>query len=154
MRPDPEKDRLVLKDPGVSLRLERDSRPDEASGCIVWTKARDHRGYGRVYIQRASLAAHRVSYILARGLIPEGLVLDHLCRNRACINPEHLEPVTVRVNILRGVALSAVNASKPACPAGHPYDDQNTYLFRGGRHCRACNREASRLCKARSRAAA
>jgi hypothetical protein len=86
-----------------------------------------------------TLLAHRVSYERYVGPIPEGAHLDHLCRNRACVNPEHLEPVSVQTNILRGVSPSAVNAAKTECLRGHPFDDENTYVCPAGkRRCRAC----------------
>jgi hypothetical protein len=95
---------------------------------------------------------HRVAYELLVGPIPEGLELDHLCRNTRCVNPEHLEPVTGRENLMRAVSSwAAKNAAKTHCPQGHPYDEENTKVKRdGGRACRACGREFMR----RKRAAA
>jgi len=72
------------------------------------------------------------------GPIPEGLDLDHLCRNRWCVNPEHVEPVTRRENLIRGQTTIAQNVSKTHCPAGHAYDETNTYYYRGMRQCRIC----------------
>ena len=110
----------------LSERLALWSIPEPNSGCVLWTKAtRD--GYGRIGVtvaanQRRTVLVHRAAYELARGPIPEGLQIDHLCRVRACINPSHMEPVTQRTNILRGEAISAKNAKKTTCPRGHPYD--------------------------------
>ncbi|MFJ2662519.1 HNH endonuclease signature motif containing protein [Arthrobacter koreensis] len=81
---------------------------------------------------------HRVAYELFSGPIPNGLVLDHLCRNRGCFNPNHLEPVTRAVNNLRGVGFMAAHARKTHCPKGHPYDEKNTQIKNGARRCRAC----------------
>lgn len=84
--------------------------------------------------------AHRVAFELIRGCIPNGLVLDHLCRNRGCVNPDHLEPVTFRENIMRGVGYTAQQARKTHCRHGHEFTVENTYVWRGGRICRTCRR--------------
>ncbi len=91
------------------------------------------------------MRAHRFAFEMARGPVPEGLQLDHLCRVRHCVNPGHLELVTSRVNTLRGTSFSAVNATKTHCPKGHPYSTENTHTDASNkRHCRVCNREAAR----------
>lgn len=81
-----------------------------------------------------------MSHELHKGPIPEGLVIDHLCRNRGCVNPDHLEAVTQRENILRGEGLAAANARKTHCPKGHPYSGENLYVVpsSGRRQCRIC----------------
>ena len=86
--------------------------------CWIWTASKDRLGYGK--FGRPSVLAYRFSYELHRGKIPSGLELDHLCRNPSCVNPEHLEAVTHRVNMLRGIGPSAVNARKTHCKQGHP----------------------------------
>ena len=131
---------------------------DPGTGCWLWPTVNARTGYGSIRVagrgSRMALA-HRVSYELHVGPIPEGLHLDHLCRNRGCVNPEHLEPVTCRENILRGVGFAATNAVKTHCPAGHPLDGANLYVCpRGTRKCRACRAEASRRYLQRKRAAA
>jgi len=91
-------------------------------GCWTWTLALNHNGYAECKPMMGTKRAHRITYMLLVGEIPEGLVLDHLCRVRHCINPDHLEPVTDRENLDRGFALIT------ACPQGHEYTPENTYL--------------------------
>lgn len=118
---------------------------NEATGCWEWSGARDRGGYGRFTFRGRLHAAHRVAYELFVGPIPEGLDIDHLCRVRNCVNTEHLEPVTTRENIVRGLAPALAGlrmASKTHCPRGHEYTEANTYIApTGGRLCRTCNRD-------------
>lgn len=139
------------------------SRVVDQRGCWVWQRTINNEGYGAIGIHpgggvQVTRLAHRVSYETFRGPIPEGLVLDHLCRNRACVNPAHLEPVTHRENVLRSpIAPAAINAAKTHCPHGHPYDDENTYRRPGRpneRYCRACMRDYARNYNRRRRAEA
>lgn len=125
---------------------------DEETGCWSWTGCVTSTGYGRVWNGQRSDWAHRVIYKLASRTIPDGLVLDHLCRNRRCVNPDHLEPVTDRQNTMRGVNPEATRArhkSKTHCLRGHPLFGLNIRIDnRGHRICRACNaihRQASQL---------
>ena len=102
-------------------------------------------GYGAVRMRGRMMMAHRAMYELLVGPIPEGLTIDHLCRNRGCVNPAHLEPVTRGENVLRGETLAAANAAKTHCHRGHRFDKTNTILTPdGGRACRECGRTASR----------
>lgn len=122
--------------------VDRDSTPD---GCWPWL-GRLIAGYGRRHTlvagERYQLA-HRIAYAFAVGPIPEGLTLDHLCRNRACCNPSHLEPVTNGENVMRGTGMAPVNAIKTHCVRGHPFDAANTYWHGTHRNCRACGRVRS-----------
>lgn len=121
------------------------SKVDLTGDCWEWTGNRTPSGYGTFYPTRTTKRlAHRVAYELFVGPIPDGLELDHLCRNRACVRPEHLEPVSHRENTLRGDAPPARNAKKTACSNGHPYDGVDT---RGHRICSLCTaaREARRV---------
>lgn len=115
--------RVELDIADVVRRLEAYSAVTE-SGCWVWQRPLKN-GYGEVSIRNRCRKAHRVAYQLLVGPIPDGLSLDHLCRNRACINPAHLEPVTNRVNVLRGVGPTAANAAATHCGRGHALTPDN-----------------------------
>lgn len=121
-------------------RFEAKISYEPMSGCWLWT-ASTSRGYGNLQMRGRSRRAHQVSYEHHVGPIPNGLVLDHLCRQRCCVNPEHLEPVTSRENVLRGDTLPARNIAAEICVNGHPFDAKNTYRNpRGKRECRQCRR--------------
>jgi hypothetical protein len=124
-----------------------------ATGCWEWTAAKYKDGYGNFRFDEHNHRAHRLSYEYLVGPIPAGLVIDHLCRNIVCVNPDHLEPVTPRENILRGQTLPAANARKTHCAHGHPLSGPNLYLEpkNGKRHCRICR--AANLAKHKARAA-
>lgn len=120
------------------------ARP-ELGPCWLWIGFRQREGYGRFSPEKTrTCLAHRWSYEHANGPIPNGLEIDHLCRNPPCVNPKHLEPVTERVNTLRGVGPTARNARKTHCVQGHPFTPDNTILRpHGGRTCRVCSQERS-----------
>lgn len=110
--------------------------------CWNWTGA-SNRGYGYIGLGpgKGQDVAHRVAYRLLVGPIPDGLTIDHLCRNRGCVNPDHMEPVTTKVNVLRGVGRTARQARQTHCKRGHPFDLFNTYYNnRGNRSCKACGK--------------
>jgi HNH endonuclease len=112
-------------------------------GCWVWQGALTNPGYARVWAGDKMKQAHNLSYETLVGPIPDGLELDHLCRNRACVRPDHLEPVSRRTNILRGHAPTARNALAVFCVRGHPFDAANTWRSPDGRRrrCRTCTLE-------------
>ena len=122
------------------------------SGCLIVTNLRTGEplaltsgGYCLVRVDGTRRLAHRFAWELLHGSVPEGLVLDHLCRNRACVNPYHLEPVAQRENLLRGDTLQAVNAAKRTCPQGHVYAGGNLRVTPTGRRvCRTCHRAHQR----------
>lgn len=118
------------------------AKVEKSDGCWLWTGALTHDGYGRFRLPGGHAMAHRWAYEQTIGPVPEGLVLDHVrargCTNRNCVRPDHLEPVTEQENLLRGDTFVAANAAKTHCPSGHAYDDVNTVVRNGRRHCRAC----------------
>lgn len=122
--------------------------PDD---CWLWQAALQPNGYGTIGSggkYGLHVRAHRVSYELAHGPVPDGHVIDHLCRVRSCVNPAHLEAVSTRENLLRGNGASGQNARKGACPCGLPYSGVNS---RGDRICHPCLAARARAYKARRR---
>ncbi len=129
--------------PEVRFWLMVDKR--EPTDCWPWLGSKTGYGYGSFRTgsskdgSRRHVMAHRFAYESLRGPIPESLQIDHLCRNRGCQNPAHMEPVTQRENILRGEGLTANEARRTHCPKGHPLSGSNLYRTKLGRRCRMCN---------------
>lgn len=117
----------------------------ELGPCWIWTAA-THGGYGTFWYENHTKSqAHRFAYELLVGPIPDDLQLDHLCRVHGCVNPAHLEPVTSKINCLRGESFAAINATKTHCSYGHAFDSTNTKERKsGGRDCRICQRRWAR----------
>lgn len=110
------------------------SKVDKAGPCWLWIASLSTPGYGQMKVGPKVLQAHRISYEIARGPIPEGLVIDHLCRVPACVNPSHLEAVTQRENMLRGTAPAAASR-RGVCQRGHKWEPGS---WPG---CHTCHRE-------------
>jgi hypothetical protein len=126
------------------------------SGCWEWIAGRfggPNGRYGSFSVKKTPVLAHRMAYELFKGPIPPGLQIDHLCRNTICVNPDHLEAVTPRVNVHRSLSPVAANARKTHCIQGHPLSGSNLYVPKPGvRSCRACRRLSDRRIKAKAKA--
>ena len=123
----------------ITKRLKKDT------GCWEWTGWIENNGYGRVSINSKNALVHKVVYEALVGEIPEGLTLDHLCKVRHCVNPDHLEVVTLQENVLRGSSPVAINAKKTKCDTGHDLSTSNVYMTPNGRRqCRECQNRRSR----------
>lgn len=126
--------------------------PQSSEGCWQWMGTKDQDGYGLFWLNGSRKRAHRVSYEWMKGLIPEELELDHLCKNPSCVNPNHLESVSHQENCKRGEGgkkTGEKNKQKMNCPKGHPYNKENTYVrFSSKRNscriCRTCSKERMR----------
>lgn len=128
------------------------------NGCIVWTASRHKSGYGKVGYKddgiKSTFLAHRVAYTIRYGAIPDGMTLDHICKNPSCVNPEHLKPMKLSENVKAGG-----NTLKTHCPRGHEYTPKNTRIEKQssgkgfGRICRACAADSARLSRAKRKAA-
>ena len=151
----------VLEDGKITLRVDDVfwNKLELVGDCFVWTGCKNNGGYGCVIRQvngkRKTLRIHRLAYEHFYGTIPEGLVPDHLCRNRACANPEHIELVTNYENIRRGMGYTAKNARKTHCCRGHEFTEDNTYFNYKNRfprrQCRHCGRIKDRARRAKQR---
>lgn len=151
----------IILEPAVARRFWAKVELNHETGCWKWRGAVNSRGYGQFALDTVSKSAHRVSYQLHVGAIPEDLQLDHLCGNKRCVNPLHLEPVTAAENLARARAgglihpslISQANAAKTHCKRGHPLAGDNLYTDpKGHRYCRQCKRAADRRRNARLKA--
>ena len=136
----PVKQRRKTRDPYVRFF----EKVELGSSCWLWRGQRTHGGYAYCWMDGKKRYGHRLVYEWMVGPVPDGLELDHLCRVRHCVNPAHLEAVTRRENMVRGLTFIAAQVQRTHCPQGHPYSPENTRVNRGKRQCRTCDREAQR----------
>lgn len=123
---------------------------EKTETCWLWTSTVNSKGYAHFKLQNRQKTAHRLAYLLTGASLSEELHLDHLCRNRRCVNPAHMEPVSHRENILRGEGLAAVNARKETAMCGHPFNED---IGKGHRRCRECYLKYQRAYRAARRLA-
>jgi len=124
---------------------------DLGEKCWTWLGSKYQNGYGK--LGRAGVMAHRIAYELTKGDVPPDMCLDHLCKNRLCVNPDHLEVVTLVENVMRGDSQHAVNARKTHCIRGHAFTKENTYIRkdRNTRSCKECARMTNAIYVSRER---
>jgi len=121
------------------------NKVQKTDSCWRWVGGKQERGYGLIKINGKTRLAHRISYQLFKGELDDTLTIDHLCRNHSCVNPEHLEQVTIRENILRGEGIASHNARKTHCIRGHLLSGDDLHIRTDGkRYCLACDRIAKR----------
>ena len=113
-------------------------------GCWQWDMPNKSNGYGEFLVHYKRISAHRFSYEYFVGEIPDGLQIDHICRNRGCVNPNHLRVTSIAENVLSGVGITAINKRKTHCIRWHALKDGNVYLWRGKRNCRICRSDNSK----------
>lgn len=117
------------------------SKVEKTESCWLWLGYKINSGYGKFVYKGENMLSHRLSYQLHKGKIPQGLEIDHLCRVKHCVNPDHLEAVTRKENQIRGMGFISIESKKTHCPQGHPYSGDNLFIdYKGGRRCRKCSR--------------
>jgi hypothetical protein len=131
---------------GLEERLAEKFQINHETGCYEWTGALMPNGYGEIGRGAGYVYAHRAVLELFVNPIPEGMSVDHLCRNRKCINPDHLEVVTIKVNTLRGIGPATQKKAQTHCKNGHEFTPKNTYVKPNGcRDCRICKNERKKV---------
>lgn len=128
----------------LAPRIFARAMPEPNTGCFLYVSPLTSSGYGKIGYQRRYYQAHRIALESMVGPLPIDVVVDHKCRVPSCVNPAHLEPVSPRENVMRGLSLVAANARKTHCNGGHPLDGRNLYILPNGhRSCRTCRNAAS-----------
>jgi hypothetical protein len=133
--------RVSLAGVAPEVRFHKHAMPEPNSGCWLWVGPINYAGYAVMEVNGRQVRGARFAFEMFKGKIPDGLTIDHLCRVRCCVNPDHLEAVPIRVNILRGENPPAKNGRKTHCNQGHPLSGENLYIAPSGkRFCRICRR--------------
>lgn len=135
------KDAIIIPDLSPSDLSRFYSKVKKTNNCWIWTSKKHVRGYGLFNIKGVSYRAHRIAFQLSGSVLDPRMVLDHLCKNTSCVNPEHLEEVTHAENTMRGISFTALNSKKTQCPKGHEYDRVD---YRGRRCCSVCTKKIQR----------
>lgn len=138
----------------IAERLDRLSIPEPNTGCYLFTGRLDRKGYGQMSVgKHKKRGAHRLAFQAKHGYLTPGLVIDHRCKTWSCVNPDHMEEVTSRVNTLRGSSPPAGHVLQSRCKNGHSFSAANTYVAPDGqRQCRICNKRAQERYRAKLRA--
>jgi len=136
----------------LSPEIEELISPEPNTGCWLWLGSVTYKDYGKLMVNRKNRPAHRLVYEQLVGPIPEGLTIDHLCRVRSCVNPDHMEPVTAAENVLRGVGPTAENKRKTLCKHGHPLTKSHR-RDSDWRYCRTCSNDAKKRLRQRQKLA-
>ena len=129
----------------IAVLFKERTKKSQFGDCILWTGYVDKFGYGKLHISYV-FGVHQIAYTVSNGEIPKNLVVDHLCRNRCCVNTDHLRLITQKENILCGAGPTAINSRKEKCSNGHPFSEENTAIInntkqnRKFRICRICRR--------------
>lgn len=130
----------------IDSRFDSKWTPEPNTGCYIWVGALQSDGYGSFWVGEKTTKAHRFAFERAGGVLVDGMVLDHACRVRNCVNPAHLRQVTQRENVHApgSEAVAAKHAARTHCPQGHEYSPENTKIHLGMRRCRECHRRDGR----------
>lgn len=130
----------------VSEQNRFNSKWRKSGQCWLWLDALDRDGYGTFFFRRLNRRAHRVAWFMRNGDLKEGLVINHTCRNRHCVNPQHLQAISVTENVMRdSTSAPYLNSQKTHCPKGHAYDRK----YGKQRYCSTCESEKRKRLRAK-----